>query len=251
MTTFYDRPYLVTPPEPGSEFSSRAAALLAAEEQSGGDISALRRRYNPLPHWPKGGSGLTIGMGYDLDHQNNQLLQKDWGKILTPEEIALLEPYTPSIDLKGKKQKKKKAANQAAVVATKDVVISYEEAVKVYEDTVLPRYQKMAEDAFPGLQNLDPYTQGAIVSMVYNRGPAYKTGTRRKHFLEIREAVFKHDTVAIAGVLQKMKAEHTKKSTKKGLRARRDREAREILDHQPAIDEFYKKSPMWDPNWYP
>ena len=251
MTTFYDRPFIKPEPEPGSEFSSRAAALLAAEEQSGGDIAALRKRYNPLPHWPKGGSGLTIGMGYDLDHQNDKLLEKDWGKVLTPEEIALLKDYTPSIDLKGKKKPKKKAANKAAVVATKDVVISYEEAVKVYEDTVLPRYQKMAEGAFPGLQNLDPYTQGAIVSMVYNRGDAYKSGVRRKHFMEIREAVFKHDTLAIAAVLQKMKAEHTKKSTKKGLRARRDREANEILSHQAEIDKFYKTSPMWDPNWFP
>jgi hypothetical protein len=54
-----------------------------------------------------------------------------------------------------------------------------------------------------------------------------------------------------AGVLQKMKAEHTKPSTKKGLRARRDREANEILSHQAEIDKFYKTSPMWDPNWYP
>jgi GH24 family phage-related lysozyme (muramidase) len=253
MTTFYDRPYIKPEPEPGSEFSSRGAALIAAFEQSGGDIAALKKSYNPLPHWPDSGSGLTIGMGYDLDHQNTRLLKQDWGKVLTPEELALLSDYTPSIDAKGKRVPKKKKPSKAALVATKDVDISYEEAVKVYEDTVLPRYQKMAEEAFPGLQNLDPYSQGAIVSMVYNRGNAYgkKGSLRRKHFMEIREAVFKHDTLAIAATLQDMKAEHTKKKTKKGLHMRRDREAQEILDHQPEIDKFYKTSPMWDPNWYP
>ena len=73
MTTFYDRPYIKPEPEPGSEFSSRAAALLAAEEQSGGDIAALKKAYNPLPQWPKGGSGLTSGLGSELGPPNATL----------------------------------------------------------------------------------------------------------------------------------------------------------------------------------
>lgn len=243
--------------DPAKSFSSPGSALIAAWEQSGGDVKALRRVYNPLPHWPSSKSGLTIGMGYDLDHQNDGLLKKEWGSVLSPDALAKLSDYTPTLDVKGRPRPKKKKPSKAAVVATRDVVVRYEDAVKVYEEKVLPRYRAMANDAFPALPALDPYTEGAIISMVYNRGPSYtKKGDKRasdlrkKHFMEIREAVFKHDTKAIAAVLRKMKSEHTDPSTKKGLHRRRDSEAKLIEDHQKEIDAFYESSPMWDPNFH-
>ena len=244
--------------DPAKAFSSPGSALIAAWEQAGGDVKALRRVYNPLPHWPSSTSGLTIGMGYDLDHQNDQLLKKEWGKVLSPDALAKLSDYTPSINAKGKQVPKKKNPSKAALVATKDVVIKYDDAVKVYEDKILPRYQAMANKAFPGFVSLDPYTQGALLSMVYNRGDSYtlKKGTkqakalRKKHFMEIREAVMKHDTKAIEAVLRAMKSEHNDPETKKGLYRRRDAEADLIKDHQTEIDKFYKTAPMWDPNFY-
>lgn len=256
---FYDIPPGALPAaDPADSFSSPGSALIAAWEQAGGDVKALRRVYNPLPHWPDSKSGLTIGMGYDLNHQNDQLLKKEWGKVLSPQDLAKLSDYTPTINAKGKQIPKAKKPSKAALVATKDVVIKYDDAVKVYEDKVLPRYQAMANDAFPGFASLDPYTQGALLSMVYNRGPAYSTkkgskkarALRKKHFMEIREAVFKHDTKAIEAVLRAMKSEHTNRATKKGLHRRRDAEADLIKDHQQEIDKFYKTSPMWDPNFY-
>jgi GH24 family phage-related lysozyme (muramidase) len=246
---FYDIPPGALPAaDPAKSFSSPGSALIAAWEQAGGDVKALRRVYNPLPHWPGRKSGLTIGMGYDLNHQNDQLLKKEWGKVLSPEDLAKLSDYTPSINAKGKQVPKKKNPSKAALVATKDVVIKYDDAVKVYEDKILPRYQAMANKAFPGFVSLDPYTQGALLSMVYNRKQA--KALRKKHFMEIREAVMKHDTKAIEAVLRAMKSEHNDPETKKGLYRRRDAEADLIKDHQTEIDKFYKTAPMWDPNFY-
>jgi GH24 family phage-related lysozyme (muramidase) len=197
-------------------------------------------------------------MGYDLDHQNDQLLKKEWGKVLSPDALAKLSDYTPSINAKGKPVPKKKKPSKAALVATQDIVIQYDDAVRVYEEKILPRYEAMANDTFPGLHALDPYTKGAIISMVYNRGSALTSkraskqanAARKKNFLKIREAVFKHDTKAIEAVLRAMKAEHTDAGTKKGLHRRRDSEADLIKNHQKEIEKFYETSPMWDPNFY-
>ncbi|NUP05371.1 MAG: hypothetical protein HOW73_04850 [Polyangiaceae bacterium] len=238
------------PPEPelppGAEFSSPTGRLIAAWEHGGGDIKAVRKQYDPLPHWPGGKSGLTIGMGYDLRYQSGTKLRKDFGNVLTPAEIAKLDAYTPQINAKGKQVPPQKKASKAAVTATADVEVRYKDAVKVFEDTVLPRYQEEAYNTFPGLKDMDPYTQAAVVSMVYNRGSSIPKKTKKKkqplrrtHFLEIKEAVVKKDILAIAATLRKMKAEHTKKSTKAGLRRRRESEAKMIEDNYTAAQYWY------------
>ena len=88
---------------------------------------------------------------------------------------------------------------------------------------------------------IGPYSQAVLVSMVYNRGesPGKPKTLRRKHFMEIREAVVKKDTKAIAAAIKKMKVEHTNPKNKKGLHRRRDGEAAFIEDHQTEISKFY------------
>lgn len=236
-------------PPAGSEFSSETGKLIAAWEHAGGDITALRDRYNPLPHWPGGSSGLTIGMGYDLKHQTQDQLEEDWGDILTPEQLERLEDYVPTIDARGRRVDPVLDANEAAVVATRDIEIRYEDAVKVFEESILPRYEDEAYRAFPGLEDADPYMKAAVVSMVYNRGGSIPSAAdaagserkrlRRKHFLEIRAAVVKKDTTAIAAALRKMKTEHTNPDTSAGLRRRREAEAQLLDDHKIAAQHWY------------
>ncbi len=227
--------------EPERDFSGPKSKFIAAWEVAGGDMTKIRSSYNPLPHWPEGHSGLTVGFGYDLKYQTQADFRKDWEGKLTPEELARLEDYVPSINAKGKRVPPKKKGNPAAVKATKDIDVRYSEAIKVYEDVTIPKFEARTEKVFPGYSELDPYTQAVLVSMVYNRGDALgKAKTlRRKHFMEIREAVVKKDTKAIAATIKKMKVEHTNKKNKKGLHRRRDGEAAYIEDHQTEIAKFY------------
>lgn len=231
---------------PAQEYSpsSETSKLITAWEHPKGE-DAARTRSSIKPHWPQGYSGLTIGMGYDLKYHTADELRKDWGDALSPEQIQRLEAYTPTISTKGKQVPPKKRANKAAIVATKDIEVSYSEAVRVFEQKIQPKIESQAYKMFPGLETMDPYTQASVVSMVYNRGQSMgKKGTlRRKHFMEIKEAVVKRDTTAIAAAIRKMKVEHTHPKTKKGLHRRREAEALTIENNKTAVDAWYGKGP--------
>ncbi len=230
-------------PEP-AQFKSETSRFITAWEHPDGESSA-KTQSAIRPHWPKGASGLTIGMGYDLKYHTVDQLRKDWGSTLSPEQIERLEAYAVTISPKGKRVPPKKKPNKAAIVATKDIEVRYKDAVKVFEETIQPRWEQSAYKVFPGLETMDPYTQAAVVSVVYNRGASMgkKKSLRRKHFMEIKEAVVQKDTKAIAAAIRKMKVEHTNPANKKGLHRRREAEADLIENNQTAVDAWYGKGP--------
>lgn len=233
-----------TPPAKEYSPSSETSKLITAWEHPKGEAAAQKR--TPIkPHWPKGYSGVTIGMGYDLKYHSAEELRRDWGDALSPDQIKRLEAYTPTINKKGKQVPPKKRPSRAAIVATTDIEVSYSEAVRVFEEKIQPKVESQAYKMFPGLETMDPYTQAAVVSMVYNRGQSMgKKGTlRRKHFMEIKEAVVKRDTTAIAAAIRKMKVEHQHPDTKVGLHRRREAEALTIENNKPAVDAWYGKGP--------
>ncbi len=236
------------PVEPTQEekpvFSSETSRFISAWEHPDGEDSA-RTQSSIRPHWPKGASGLTIGMGYDLKYHTADELRRDWGGVLSPEQIQRLEAYTVTINKKGKRVPPKKKPNKAALKATRDIEVRYKDAVKVFEDNIQPKWESTAYKVFPGLEHMDPYTKAAVVSMVYNRGGGLgkKKSLRRKHFMEIKEAVIKRDTRGIAATLRAMKAEHTNPANKKGLHRRREAEAKLIEDNQRAVDLWYGVEP--------
>lgn len=227
-----------------AQFSSETSRFISAWEHPDGEDSA-RTQSSIRPHWPKGASGLTIGMGYDLKYHTADELRRDWGGVLSEEQIQRLEAYTVTINPKGKRVPPKKKPNKAALVATRDIEVRYKDAVKVFEDNIQPKWEDTAYKVFPGLQHMDPYTKAAVVSMVYNRGGGLgkKKSLRRKHFMEIKEAVIKRDTRGIAATLRAMKAEHTNPANKKGLHRRREAEAQLIENNQRAVDLWYGVEP--------
>ncbi|HTJ83932.1 MAG TPA: hypothetical protein VL400_19570 [Polyangiaceae bacterium] len=250
-----------TEPEAGTEFSSKTSMLISAWEHAGGDPTKVRSRYNPLPHWPGGASGLTIGMGYDLRYQSPAQLHSDWDGVLTPEQLARLEAYTTQVKIVKGKQRKVVGPKptKAALKAMADIEVRYKEGLKVFEDKILPRYREDAYRTFPGLKDMDPYTQASVIAMTYNRGTGYdddpnrkrgeskakqrKRLARAKHFVEMKGAIFRQDTVAISAILREMKAE----TSMKGVKNRREGEAKYLDDHRYAADAwslFHDKYPL-------
>ena len=163
--------------------------------------------------WPGGASGITIGYGYDLGQVKVERFVADWGELLP---VAQVKRLKAAIGLQGAKA-------QAAASGLADIVIKEDVSLKVFLSRTIPEYQRQTEAAFPGLAKLAPDAQGALVSLVYNRGPSM-TGDRRKEMRAIRDAVAQGDLKEIASQLRAMKRLWRGQGLP-GLLKRRDAEA--------------------------
>lgn len=154
-----ERPPLRTA-KSSTKISSRASNLIIACEVSG--KSAYQKAYY-RPTWPKGASGVTIGIGYDVGYVTPAELTSDWRGILTPGEIALL---SASCGLTGERA-------QAILNKMQSVSVGWDDALKEYFEETQPRYVGLTEGALPNTGDLSPDSLGALVSLVYNRGAAF------------------------------------------------------------------------------
>jgi GH24 family phage-related lysozyme (muramidase) len=163
--------------------------------------------------WPGGGSGITIGIGYDLGFVTPEQFEEDWSDYLTDDEIERLKTV---IGLKGG------SAKMRAPQFT-DIKIKHEDAEAVFKERTLPLHSQRTEDAFPGVDELPPDAQGALVSLVFNRGPGMD-GDRRKEMRAVRDAVAEKDLQEIADQIRAMKRLWVGQDLD-GLLRRRDAEA--------------------------
>ena len=114
---------------------------------------------------PLDSSGITIGYGYDLGQVKGDQFAKDWKGVLPTGHFQRLRTV---LGLKGI------LARQAAT-GMRDIVIRKEDALPVLSRTLL-RYEAMTLKAFPGLEAYSADVQGAVLSLVYNRGAGMGTG---------------------------------------------------------------------------
>ena len=172
---------------------------------------------NQPSKWPGGNSGITIGIGYDLGQMKAEQFDSDWGDVLSATQLQLLRT---AIGLKGVNAK-----NRAP--AFSGITIKRADAEKVFAERTIPIFQAQTEQAFPGVDQLPADAQGALVSLVYNRGPAMTDNSpddRRREMRAIRDAVAKKDLQEIANQLRAMKRLWVGKNLP-GLLKRRDAEA--------------------------
>ncbi|MFA5180803.1 MAG: pesticin C-terminus-like muramidase [Syntrophales bacterium] len=168
-------------------------------------------------NWPGGASGITIGIGYDLGYVTVDQFESDWGEFLPTQDINILRSV---VGLRGIKAKNKAAS-------LPDIVITPTVAEKVFAERTIPLTQFKAAQAFPGIDKLPLDAQGALVSLVYNRGTAMADDSpedRRKEMRAIRDAVARQDMKDIAHQLRLMKRLWVGKGLN-GLLKRRDAEA--------------------------
>jgi GH24 family phage-related lysozyme (muramidase) len=161
--------------------------------------------------WPGGESGVTIGIGYDLGYESG--FRNDWGSCL---DAATRDALAAAVGLKGEEAK-------AKAPAFKSIRIQSSDAQKIFVERSAPKYIKMTEGAFPGIDKLPADAQGALVSLVYNRGAAMQ-GDSRLEMRNIRDAVARGDLQTIADQLRAMKRLWAGKGMD-GLLKRRDAEA--------------------------
>jgi hypothetical protein len=170
--------------------------------------------FHKKPGWPGEQSGVSIGIGYDLGYTTAAAFKAEWGDVLTAKQIKILLPV---VGLKGAKAK-------AALKKLDDVKIPIKGGEMVFFERSLPKYVAQTENAFPGISDLPHDAQGALVSLVYNRGTSM-TGESRKEMKEIRGLIPKKDLKGIAAQIRSMKRLWDPES---GLIKRREDEAKMV-----------------------
>jgi hypothetical protein len=171
------------------------------------------------PEWAGGDSGVTIGVGYDVGYNDKATIANDWSKYLDSKTITLLQSVS------GLKGEKAKAAMSPQI---KGISIPYSIAKKVFENVSVPKFWKMAQKIYPQIDELNADTQGALTSMVYNRGNSLE-GTRRANMRNIVPMVAAKDYKGIAREIDASKELWRGKGLD-GLIRRREQEAKMVLD---------------------
>jgi GH24 family phage-related lysozyme (muramidase) len=199
-------------PVPNADIPTQAVSFIARAEVGG------RHFYDTQcakPTWPHGDSGVTIGVGYDLGYQAD--FERDWSDLLTPDQIARLKPWV------GKKGEAAKPGPAQLV----DLVIPWHAAWQGYVRRTLPQEVVKTRGAFvPAPRPLPALCLGMLVSLVYNRGAAMTDSTtddRRREMRQIRDAVAAGRYEAVPAALLAMRRLWP---DDKGLRDRREREAK-------------------------
>ena len=130
--------------------------------------------------------------------------------------------------IKGASGKTGQAGKQyTTVLRDAGIKVTWEQAQKIFETLTWPKFTRLAEKAFPGLDKLCDDAYGAIVSLVFNRGTSM-SGESRSEMREIRSLVPKKDYRSIALEIQKMKRIWKGKGLD-GLLTRRDAESALVL----------------------
>lgn len=201
----------VANPVQAQTISPAAVALIVRWEV--GSRALYTRRYE-APIWPGGASGVTWGIGYDGGHQTRQRIGLDWSVMEASSRLQAAAGITG-------------AASQPVVRQLHDVRVPFGVATDVFGSASLPRYHASARRAFgaDGFDALPADAQGALVSVVYNRG-ASMAGPARTEMRAIRDMCLPGaDLQCIAGQIRQMCRLWRGTNLEAGLCGRREDEA--------------------------
>ncbi|MBU6300815.1 MAG: peptidoglycan-binding protein [Verrucomicrobia bacterium] len=172
------------------------------------------------PNWPGFFSGVTIGFGYDLRSDDAARLAQAWGTILTPEPLGRL---SAGCGLRGEKDTER---IKEILGTVQDIVIPWEAAERVFLDQTLPRYRKLLLDHLPEIATAPPKCEGALLSLVFNRGAVFREeGDRFAEMREIRGLAETGQWEGIPARIRSMKRLWPQSPAPYGLQGRREAEA--------------------------
>jgi GH24 family phage-related lysozyme (muramidase) len=180
------------------------------EEETGGK-EYYEKVYKSTFIWPKGMSGPTAMVGIDIGYYSKDEIDHIFKPLTTEHELDLIQNGRGKKGLIAKEYTKK----------LKGITFTWEESLQVFEMYILPKFTKYTLKAFPGVENLCPGAQTALVSLVFNRGMSMK-GPSRREMAEIRTLLPSKSYKDIATQIRRMKRLWDKGN---GLIGRREREA--------------------------
>jgi hypothetical protein len=141
-------------PEPFPALSAPGLTFIGRAEIGGPRL--YREKYSH-PVWPTPGSGVTIGVGYDLQFVDAGQLRADWSGLPTTalDALATVVGKPGSID-------------RLARVST--VAIPLPDAMRVFVERSLPESFSLTRSIYPQIDAIPTYRRTALVSLVFNRG---------------------------------------------------------------------------------
>jgi hypothetical protein len=143
------------------KISQKAIDLIVAFEVSSKDI--YQRKYQGVTR-PGGASGITIGIGYDVGYVSVANLKEDWAGYMSDSDIALL---SRACGVTGSR------AN-ALLRPLSSIRIPWDPAYTQFLKNVVPVYVAATLNSLPNANVLSDDSLGALVSLVYNRGPSFE-----------------------------------------------------------------------------
>jgi len=171
-----------------------------------------------VPAWQTTSSGCTIGMGFDLGYNTKDQIRSALTGVLSEDDITLLQSVS---GLKGKN-----AYYNGLPKIKYKIVMTYDQAMKVFMRDSLKRFSKQTSDAFALTPTrLAPHSNGALISLVYNRGPSLAPTDSRKEMRWIKYNISVNKENLVPSDIIAMKRLWSY-STLKGLHLRRDAEAK-------------------------
>jgi sirohydrochlorin ferrochelatase len=141
-------------PDPCPPLGAPGVTFIARAEVSG--PREYRRKYtNPV--WPSVRSGITIGIGYDLQFTTRAQLHADWRRL----PIGALNDLQHVLGVPGSVDR---------LASVRHVVVPLLDAMAVFLNRTLPRFLQLTRSIYPRVDALPAARQAALVSLVYNRG---------------------------------------------------------------------------------
>ena len=139
------------------------------------------------PIWPGYSSGITIGCGFDLGYHSAAQFAAEWKGRIAQANFDRLLPAIGFRTVEPNRAAKVVKAKQM-VQALKDIVIGWEVAIAQFDEAKMPRLIGQLYGALDNLDRLHPHSRGALLSLVFNRGPGGFTasGDRYREMREIR-----------------------------------------------------------------
>ena len=119
------------------------------------------------PSWPSATSGITIGVGYDLQFVTADQLRADWNTRLSDEMLTRLTAAC------------RKMGTAALRDQLGDITVPLQAAMSVFASASVPRAITAALGIYPQLDSLPPARRTALVSLVYNRGASLTDSSAR------------------------------------------------------------------------
>lgn len=169
--------------------------------------------YNRHPEWPGESSGITIGIGYDLGMTPANEITKAWGPHVSAADLEVL------VGLSGTTGERA----QALLPHVRHLKIEWQTAQTVFLKTTLPTHYGRTVRVYPETETIHGHCAGALVSLVFNRGPKMTSSDgRRDEMAAIQKLLKEGNLEAIPAQFRKMKRLWPNSS---GLRRRRDEEA--------------------------
>lgn len=175
-------------PDPSPELTAAGVTFIAREEISSPD---RYRRVFKHPVWPTAESGITIGIGYDLQFADARKLRTDWGGALPDAVIGRLTQSCGT------------AGSAELLARVRDVEVPLLGAVDVFLKRMLPEHIAITRRTYPALDRLPPWRRTALVSLVFNRGGSL-AGERRREMKRIGELLAEGQLDPVADQLEAM-----------------------------------------------